>query len=110
MPPGSEDRARAFYVEALGFEEEPKAPEFADRGGVWLRSGAVKLHVGSDPAFVATNKPHAALCCTDFEALLARLEARGIAVARDPTPYEGRAHAYVRDPFGNRLELLDRPA
>ena len=32
IPPNGEDRARAFYVELLDFNEIPKPPELADRG------------------------------------------------------------------------------
>ncbi len=38
--------ARSFYVDVLGLTEEPKPVELLDRGGVWLRSGDVSLHLG----------------------------------------------------------------
>ena len=38
MPPGEEDRARAFYVEVLGLTEIPKPPDLAVRGGCWFVS------------------------------------------------------------------------
>ncbi len=36
IPEESAERARAFYVELLGFDEIPKPPELASRGGLWL--------------------------------------------------------------------------
>ena len=39
IPSGGEERARAFYVEVLGFEEVEKPPHLAQRGGAWFRSG-----------------------------------------------------------------------
>lgn len=32
--------------------------------------------------------------------------AAGYEVIEDPVPFEGRAHCYVNDPFGNRIELI----
>lgn len=54
MPAGQEDAARAFYLDALGLEEIPKPDALAKRGGVWFRGGAVNIHLGVDPAFIAT--------------------------------------------------------
>jgi catechol 2,3-dioxygenase-like lactoylglutathione lyase family enzyme len=106
IPPNGEDRARAFYVELLGFDEIPKPPELADRGGVWLRSADVNLHLGADQDFRPARKAHPALRCDDYDALLQRLAANGIIVNRDEREFEGKAHCYVRDPFGNRIELM----
>jgi catechol 2,3-dioxygenase-like lactoylglutathione lyase family enzyme len=58
MPPGKEDEARAFYVDVLGLAEEPKPDELIDRGGVWLRSGDVMVHLGVDDGFLFDGKPH----------------------------------------------------
>jgi len=39
MPPGGEDRARAFYRDLLGLPEVAKPPELAVRGGAWFETG-----------------------------------------------------------------------
>ncbi len=106
IPAGSEEQARAFYVELLRFDEIPKPPELVARGGVWLRSGEAKLHLGVDPDFRAARKAHPAFVCADYDALLPRLAARGVAIERDENLFEGNAHCYVSDPFGNRIELI----
>src|SRR5688572_12560366 len=51
MPAGEEEKARAFYVDLLGFSEIPKPPELAKRGGVWFQSGNVQIHLGIEPDF-----------------------------------------------------------
>lgn len=107
IPAGGEDAARAFYAELLGFEELPKPPELAKRGGAWFRSGLATIHVGIDPAFVPAKKAHPALRCAEYAALLKRLGERGTPVEEDPQLFEGRSHCYVCDPFGNRIELID---
>ncbi|GAC1301088.1 MAG: hypothetical protein NVSMB19_08800 [Vulcanimicrobiaceae bacterium] len=106
MPAGEEARARAFYVDVLALEEVPKPPELAQRGGAWFRSGEVALHLGVDPHFRAATKAHPAIRCTDYARLLERLRAHGVAVAFDDGLFEGHAHCYVADPFGNRLEFI----
>ncbi|MGA8326241.1 MAG: VOC family protein [Candidatus Cybelea sp.] len=107
MPRGGEDHARSFYGEVLGMAELPKPPELRESGGVWFQSGAVFLHLGVADDFHPATKAHPALNCTAFDALLERLGAHGIAIARADRLSDGRAHCYIADPFGNRLELID---
>ncbi len=106
MPAGQEHRARAFYVEILGLEELPKPPGLAQRGGAWFRSNGIMLHLGVDVDFRPAKKAHPAFRCVDYDALLARIRERGVAVTFDNIPFEGKAHCYIADPFGNRLELI----
>lgn len=107
MPAGKEDEARSFYAGILGFVEVAKTAELASRGGAWFRSGDVAIHLGIDPEFRPARKAHPALRCDGYVELLERLERSGINVVRDDSPFEGRAHCYIADPFGNRLELID---
>ncbi len=106
MPSGEEDRARAFFVQALGFEEIPKPDELAKRGGAWFRSGAVSIHYGVDPAFVPAKKAHPALRCVNYEVLTVHLRGLGVRITPDSMPLDGKAHCYIEDPFGNRIELI----
>jgi catechol 2,3-dioxygenase-like lactoylglutathione lyase family enzyme len=106
MPPGEERQARAFYVEALGMEELPKPFELLSRGGIWLKSGSVLLHLGVDRDFRPAAKAHPALRCLDYDALVKRLEELKVPVAPDAHLVEGREHCYIVDPFGNRIELI----
>ncbi len=86
--------------------EVPKPRELGRRGGVWLRSGDVFIHLGCDRDFRAATKAHPALRCADYETLVRRLESRGIAVLTDERLVEGKPHCYIADPFGNRIELI----
>lgn len=107
MPPGGEDDARFFYVEVLGFSEIPKPANLAVRGGAWFRSDdAVAIHLGVDEEFHPATKAHPALICVDYDALLERLKRFNVQVVADETLADGRAHCYVSDPFGNRLEII----
>jgi catechol 2,3-dioxygenase-like lactoylglutathione lyase family enzyme len=46
IPAGAEAACRQFYVEVLGMTELAKPAELAKRGGLWVRSGAVEIHLG----------------------------------------------------------------
>jgi catechol 2,3-dioxygenase-like lactoylglutathione lyase family enzyme len=107
MPRGEEDRARAFYSGLLGIPEVPKPHELAKRGGVWFESELLKIHLGVEAEFRPARKAHPALLVEDLRALVMLLRDRGIAVD-DGDALEGFLRVYVSDPFGNRIELMER--
>lgn len=107
MPKGGEARARGFYGDVLGLAELPKPPHLAARGGLWFRCGPVQLHLGVDADFHPALKAHPGLLVTDLPAILRACASAGIAVNSDD-PLPGYRRAFVADPFGNRLELLER--
>ena len=106
MPGGGENEARSFYSGVLGLTERPKPPNLAPRGGCWFQSGELQLHLGVDPDFRPARKAHPALLVSDLSALLSTLRAAGVEVV-DDEPLEGYQRAYVHDPFGNRIELME---
>ncbi len=107
IPAGGEGRARTFYVDIVGLEEIPKPDELKKRGGLWLRSGEIKVHLGIDKEFAPATKAHPAFRCSDYDGLLKRFESRSVAVVHAEQPFEGKRHCYVLDPFGNRIELIE---
>lgn len=106
MPRGAEDAARGFYVEVLGLTEVAKPDQLAARGGCWFEAGAVKVHLGVEDDFRPAKKAHPALVVDDLDALLARASGAGAEVVA-PAPFQQWRQAYVYDPFGNRIELLE---
>jgi catechol 2,3-dioxygenase-like lactoylglutathione lyase family enzyme len=106
MPRGREDDARAFYRDVLGFTEQAKPENLARRGGAWFTAGDAHLHLGVEDDFRPAKKAHPALLVADLETLLARCRAAGYDVNTDE-PLPGYDRAYVTDPFGNRIELLE---
>ena len=105
MPPGGEDRARAFYGGLLGLEERVKPPVLAARGGCWFSNGDVQIHLGVEEGFRAARKAHPALRVWDLDALVAGIDRAGRSVRWDDE-LPGVRRCYVDDPFGNRLELM----
>ena len=107
MPSGGEDLARGFYSGILGIPETPKPAHLAKRGGCWFERGDLKLHLGVEADFRAARKAHVALLVKELSALSARLEASGF-TPRNEEPLEGYHRIYVDDPFGNRIELMEK--
>jgi catechol 2,3-dioxygenase-like lactoylglutathione lyase family enzyme len=106
MPPGEEDRARAFYAGLLGVPEVPKPPDLAKRGGVWFERQTLKIHLGVEANFRPAKKAHPGLRVHGLNGLLERCKAAGVTVTDVEERDDGR-HAYVDDPFGNRIELVE---
>ena len=105
-PAGCEDEARAFYGQVLGLPEVAKPAALAARGGVWFRSDAVEVHIGVDPDFTAQQKAHPGLLVDNLDGMAKRIEDAGGEVEWDEL-LPGFRRCYARDPFGNRLELLE---
>ena len=111
-PRGSEEQARRFYRDLLGLDELSKPSALAARGGAWFRVGPHELHVGVADDFVPAAKAHPALRVASvdaLEAIAARLAGNGVPVAwADAREIPGTSRFHVRDPWGNRLELVAR--
>src|SRR5512133_1920900 len=108
MPAGEEDQARAFYVDVLGFTEIPKPAELAKRGGAWFQSQNVQLHLGVEIDFRPARKAHPAFLVGDLDALLAKIQDAGYEIDISQPLLEGYQRAPVFDPFGNRIELMEK--
>jgi catechol 2,3-dioxygenase-like lactoylglutathione lyase family enzyme len=106
MPSGGEAAARVFYSELLGVPEVPKPRNLLRAGGVWFENGAVRLHVGVDPAFHSSAKAHVALLVSDLAGLVQTLRDAGCRVVDDER-LKGYFRVYAFDPFGNRIELME---
>jgi catechol 2,3-dioxygenase-like lactoylglutathione lyase family enzyme len=107
MPAGGEDRARAFYAGILGLAEVPKPADLAARGGCWFEGGGVSIHLGVDADFRPASKAHPAFLVRDLEATKTHLAAAGVAFAYGK-PIDGYERGDIADPFGNRIELMQR--
>jgi catechol 2,3-dioxygenase-like lactoylglutathione lyase family enzyme len=106
ITPGGEDGARSFYAGLLGLPEVPKPETLNDRGGVWFRCGEQEIHCAVEEC-VAPTRRHPALLTDALDALKDRLEAAGVDTEVD-RQIPGYRRFYALDPFGNRLEFLER--
>jgi catechol 2,3-dioxygenase-like lactoylglutathione lyase family enzyme len=106
MPPGREE-ARAFYAGLLGMVEVRTPAHLAARGGAWFEAGEVKVHLGVEESFRPARKAHPAFVVADLQELVACLRAAGHEAVEDQ-PLAGWQRIYIADPFGNRIELMER--
>ena len=107
IPVGGESIARQFYGTVLGLTEIPKPSNLAKRGGCWFQGGSVMIHLGVEVEFRPQRKAHPGLLVSGLTDLCATLEAAGSPVVTDE-PLEGYVRVYTEDPFGSRIELMER--
>ena len=112
---GEIDRSVAFY-EALGFEERRRMPIREEAINVFMGlPGAgdqleLTYNFGVDGYELGTGYGHIALTVDDMDATLGALAAQGIEPERPKYQLRegGSWLAFVRDPDGYRVELIQR--
>lgn len=107
IPKDGEARAREFFVNLLGWTEMEKPANLRVRGGAWFQCGQHQIHVGVTDAFIPAKKAHPAFLVRGIAEYRKHLETLGLK-PRDEDPLPGAVRFYLDDPFGNRLEFLER--
>jgi catechol 2,3-dioxygenase-like lactoylglutathione lyase family enzyme len=108
VPSGQETAARDFYVGVLGLSEIEKPDALKLRGGFWFKVGDRELHMGTEEGVNRrATKAHVAFAVEDLAFWRARLGEQGIALEHG-VPIPGCERFEFRDPFGNRVELIER--
>jgi catechol 2,3-dioxygenase-like lactoylglutathione lyase family enzyme len=104
MPKGEEKAARRFYGELLKLPEIPKPEAIRSRGGVWFDAGGLDVHVSIEESRMGPDAyRHFGLECADVDELRKQFETAGVATEDGrPAPWK---RFFVRDPFGNRIEI-----
>jgi catechol 2,3-dioxygenase-like lactoylglutathione lyase family enzyme len=106
VPKNGEDQAREFYCGVLGLAEIPKPASLKSRGGFWLQVGDRQVHVRpEDGVDRAATQAHLAYEVDDVQGWRKKLVDVGI-VTLDSVPIEGFERFEFRDPFGNRVEMI----
>lgn len=106
-PPNSESEARHFFGAVLGLTEVEKPESLKKRGGVWFEFGSYQLHIGVEPAFSPAKKAHPGFHVKNLPAFKDHLASFGISFIEDKN-ITGVERIYVDDPFGNRMEFLEK--
>jgi ubiquinone/menaquinone biosynthesis C-methylase UbiE/catechol 2,3-dioxygenase-like lactoylglutathione lyase family enzyme len=110
-PKGCEAAARRFYGETLGWDEITKPEKLLHRGGVWFHYGLHEVHIGVQADFLPATKAHPGLYVENLADWRAHLIHKGLTIIEDELrAEEGVIRLYINDPFGNRLEFLERVA
>jgi catechol 2,3-dioxygenase-like lactoylglutathione lyase family enzyme len=106
VPRGQEGEAREFYCGLLQLPEVEKPAALKPRGGFWLKAGDRQIHVGTeDGVNRLATKAHVAYAVNDLEAWREELALAGIEVETG-VPIPGYIRFEFRDPFGNRVEMI----
>ena len=108
IPRGAEEQAREFYCGVLGLTEIEKPASLRARGGFWLQVGDREVHVGTEDGVDRhKTKAHLAYQVTDLAGWRKKLAEHGISVL-ESIPIPGYDRFEFRDPFGNRVEMIER--
>ena len=106
IPRGAEPEARDFYGRLLGLREIEKPDVLKKGGGLWFELADIQLHVGVEDA-VAPSKRHPAFEVDDLPGVRRYLEQHGVRT-RDEEDVPGMRRFSFYDPFGNRVELMEK--
>jgi len=113
------DRSLDYYINKLGFPEMMRLKK--DDGSTWL----VYLRITDDqylevfpgaendraPGWDANGMNHMCLAVEDIDAVVQRIEAAGIALLLPlKLAVDGNRQAWIEDPDGNRIELMEMDA
>ena len=110
-------RAERFYGEILGLEQDPNRPYVPGIPGFWYNVGPNQIHLmGSDDAEPRVifpqgkpgdpTVPHVALMVDNLDEMRRKLQAEGIEFW-EVSALTGVPQLFVRDPFGNQIELQE---
>lgn len=106
IPKGTEKEGKAFYSDVLGLEEIEKPDSLKERGGFWLKIGDLEVHVGTENGFDrTTTKAHIAYKVQDLTHWERVLAEHDIQTTKG-VPIPGFDRFEFRDPFGNRVEMI----
>lgn len=106
IPKGAEEEGKKFYCGILGLHEKEKPESLKGRGGFWLEVGDRDVHVGTEDGFDRlTTKAHIAYQVKDISYWRNILEQNNIKII-EGVPIPGFERFEFRDPFGNRVEMI----
>jgi catechol 2,3-dioxygenase-like lactoylglutathione lyase family enzyme len=106
IPVGEEARARDFYGRVLGFREIQKPAALKENGGLWFEVADIQLHIGVE-ANQSKSKRHPAFEVEGLDEIRDYFREQQIEI-REETPLDRQKRFSFFDPFGNRIELLEK--
>ena len=108
MPPGGEEQARSFYGGVLGMREIPKPSGLDGMNLVWFAANDAgdEVHVFQEKNMGPNSaEQHLCLEVDDLDGFFEHLQSNGFE-PRTPETIHNRPRLFVRDPFGNLVELV----
>jgi catechol 2,3-dioxygenase-like lactoylglutathione lyase family enzyme len=98
------ERSRRFYRDLLGLKEIPK-PRTFDFVALWFELGSTQLHLLKKDQADSISPRHFALRVADVAGVRRELTERGVPFD-ETTKIPGADRVFVRDPDGNRIEII----
>jgi len=115
-----QDRAKAFYTEALGFELRSDQPMYPGASARWLAVAPKGAETEIILYLLDQNWEHykgvigksqaLTIDVTDMPAVVRELKARGVKFVSEPDKQPWGTFATIEDPDGNQLLLVEQPA
>ena len=113
------DRSLDYYINKLGFPEMLRLKK--DDGSTWLvylritDTQYLEVFPGAEndraPGWDANGMNHMCLTVDDIDAVLAQIAAKGLQLLLPlKTAIDGNRQAWLEDPDGNRIELMEMAA
>lgn len=103
------EAARQFYGTYLGLQEIAPPADLTQLSLIWFKAGndGQEIHCfADDAADSAKRAQHLCFQVADLDAVRTNLRAAGV-VLEETTPIHNRPRCFVRDPFGNLIELTE---
>lgn len=107
VPAALEAATKEFYGVTLGLNQVPKPAE-SRQSGAWYQIGDTQLHLSVDDEPGELSSRHICFSVPDLAEAEQQFRAAGVEVSPDPRPVPGSPRFYVRDPGGNRLEIVEQ--
>ena len=108
IPKDAEDAGRKFYCDVLGLREVPKPEALQTRGGFWLEIENFQIHVGTEDGVEREkSKAHVAYEVENLAAWREKLLKNKVEIL-EGVPIPNYQRFEFRDPFGNRVEFLEK--
>lgn len=105
IPEGSEDEARYFYGEVIGLKELTDLGYTIPHRAIWFQIGDVQLHIRAE-GIQQMSQRHPAFEVNNLSEADKQLTSHGVTVKYE-SKIPGRNRFSFRDPFGNRIELIE---
>ena len=106
IPKGKEQEARHFYTTIIGLTEIPKPAVLIPNGGLWYQLADIQFHIGTENE-MNKSKRHPAFEISNLDATKQYLIQQGVTV-QEELQLTGQKRFSFIDPFGNRIELLQK--
>ena len=101
------ERAKKFYRDVMGLREIGIPSTFPGAGlrVHWFELGDEQIHLLPSPTPDMVSQRHFAVHVEDAQAARAYFVGKGVAVS-ETVPIPGADRFFIRDPDGNRIELI----